>query len=157
MNAFKKPQAVKAALKLAFYGPAGSGKTFTSLIVADGLAQHSRKRIAYVDTEFGTIFYGQSVPQRRVHPGAFDFDVLYTRSITEVLTAVRELDPDTHGVLVIDSITHLWDSCKNAFTGRLTKAGTVPLHAWGGIKKACPDYTPGERWVCSYPSCVRSA
>ena len=61
--------------------------------------------------------------------------MLYTKSITEVLAAVRELDPATHGVLVIDSISHLWDACRNAFTGRVTKAGTIPLHAWGAIKK----------------------
>jgi hypothetical protein len=135
MSAFQRPQPLKAALKLALYGPAGSGKTFTSLLLSEGLALHSRKRVAFIDTEFGTSYYGQAVPQRRVHPGAFDFDVLHTKSITEALAAVRGLDLNTHGVLVIDSISHLWDSCKNAFTGRLTKAGTVPLHAWAGIKK----------------------
>ena len=120
---------------MAFYGPAGAGKSFTALLVSEGLALHSGKRIAYVDTEHGTAFYGQPVPQRTVHPDAFDFDVLYTKSITEVITAVRQLDCNTHGVLVIDSITHLWDACKNAFTGRLTKVGTIPLHGWGAIKK----------------------
>ena len=120
MTAFHKPQPLKAALKLALYGPAGSGKTFTALLLAEGLALHAGKGIAYVDTEHGTAFYGQDVPQRRVHPDAFDFDTLYTKSISEVLAAVRGLDLETHGVLVIDSITHLWDSCKNAFTGKLT-------------------------------------
>jgi hypothetical protein len=135
MSAFHKPQPLKAALKLALYGPAGSGKTFTALLLAEGLAKHTGKRIAYVDTENGTSFYGQDVPQRRVHPQAFAFDVMYSKSITEVLAAVRSLDLDTHGVLVIDSISHIWDSTKNAFTGRLTKAGTVPLHAWNSIKR----------------------
>ena len=111
------------------------GKTFTSLLISEGLASHTGKRVAYIDSEHGTSFYGQAVPQRRVHPEAFDFDVLYTKSITEVIGAVKALDHDTYGVLVIDSISHLWDACKNAFTGRLTKAGTVPLHAWSAIKK----------------------
>jgi len=31
--------------------------------------------------------------------------------------------------------SHLWDACRNAFKGRLTKAGTIPLHAWATIKK----------------------
>jgi hypothetical protein len=75
------------------------------------------------------------VPQRGVHPQAFAFDVLHTKSITEAVTAVKGLDLDTYGVLVIDSISHLWDACRNAFTGRLTKAGTIPLHAWSAIKK----------------------
>jgi hypothetical protein len=143
MISFQKPQALKAALKMALYGPAGSGKTFTALLVAEGLARHTGKRIAYVDTENGTAFYGQAVPQRQVHPEAFDFDVLYTKSITEALSAVRALDPATHGVLVIDSISHLWDACKNAYAGRLTRAGTIPLNAWSGIKKPYKELMHG--------------
>jgi hypothetical protein len=134
MATFQKPKALKAALKMALYGPAGSGKTFSSLLLAEGLARHSGKRIAYIDTEFGTTFYGQDVPQRTIHPQAFDFEVLYTKSITQTLDAVRNLDP-AFGVLVIDSISHLWDACKSAYTGRLTKAGTVPLHGWATIKR----------------------
>jgi hypothetical protein len=135
MTGFQKPQALKAALKMALYGPAGSGKTFSALLVSEGLARHTGKRIAFCDTEYGTAFYGQEVAQRAVHPKAFDFDVLYTKSITEVLDAVRGLDPAVHGVIVIDSISHLWDACRNAFKGKLTKAGTIPLHAWTGIKR----------------------
>src|SRR5665811_727898 len=131
----RQPLLLKAALKMALYGPAGSGKTFTALLVSEGLALHTGKRIAFCDTEYGTAFYGQEVTQRAVHPKAFDFDVLYTKSITEVLDAVRKLDPATHGVLVIDSISHLWDACRNAYKGKLTKAGTIPLHAWTTIKK----------------------
>ena len=134
-NYFQKPQAHKAALKMAMYGPAGSGKTFTALLVAEGLARQTGKRIAYVDTEYGTAFYGQAVAERGVHPQAFDFDVLYTKSITQALDAVRGLDHTTHGALVIDSISHIWDAAITAYTGKRTKAGTVPLHAWGAIKK----------------------
>jgi hypothetical protein len=139
MTTFHKPQALKAALKMALFGAAGVGKTFTSLLIAEGLARHSGKRIAFVDTENGTNFYTQEVAQRRVHPAAFDIDVLYTKSITEVLAAVRGIDHATHGVLVIDSISHLWDACKNAFSGRLTKAGTIPLNAWTTIKRPYRD------------------
>jgi hypothetical protein len=135
MASFHKPKALKAALKLALYGPAGSGKSFTALLLAEGLARYTGKRVAYCDTEFGTAFYGQAVEQRAIHPEAFDFDVLYSKSIMDVLGAVRDLDPATHGVVVVDSITHLWESCKNAFTGRPTKVGTIPLHAWSAIKK----------------------
>ena len=134
-NYFQKPQAQKAALKMAMYGPAGSGKTFTALLVAEGLAHHTGKRIAYLDTEYGTAFYSQHVTERSVHPQAFDFDVLYTKSITQALDAVRGLDHTTHGALVIDSISHIWDAAITAYTGKRTKAGTVPLHAWGAIKK----------------------
>jgi RecA/RadA recombinase len=104
---FQKPHSLKAALKLGLYGPASSGKSFTALLISEGLAQHTGKRVAYIDTEFGTAFYGQTVPQRGVHPDRFDFDVLHTKSITEVLAALKQLDLDHHGVLVVDSISHL--------------------------------------------------
>jgi hypothetical protein len=135
MGTFQKPQPSKPALKLGLYGPAGSGKTFTALLIAEGLAQPApAKRVAVVDTEQGTAFYGQDVPARQPHPKAFDFDVLHSRSITEVLAAVRQIDPARHGVVVIDSISHLWDSCKNAYTGKLTRQGSIPFHAWAAIK-----------------------
>jgi hypothetical protein len=107
MASFEKPRLLKAALKMGLYGPAGSGKSFTSLLIAEGLARHTGKRVAYCDTEYGTAFYGLEVPQRVLHPEAFDFDVLHTKSVTEVLAAVRGLDPARYGVLVADSISHL--------------------------------------------------
>ena len=137
MTAFHKPQPLKAALKMALYGPAGSGKTFTALLLAEGLA--GDQRVAFVDTEQGTAFYNQEVPGRQAHPKAFDFDVLHSRSITQVLAALRGIDPARHSVVVIDSISHLWDSCKNAYAGKLTRQGSIPFHAWSAIKKPYRD------------------
>jgi hypothetical protein len=48
---------------------------------------------------------------------------------------VRGLDLGTYGVLVIDSISHIWDAAIAAYTGKRTKAGTVPLHGWSSIKR----------------------
>ena len=117
------------------YGPPGSGKTFTTLLFAEGLASERGKRIAYVDTERGTSFYAIPVEERDVHPEAFDFDALYTRSIADVTQAVRGLSSDEYGVVVIDSITHLWQAAMDAYEGKQTKADTIPMHAWGKIKK----------------------
>jgi hypothetical protein len=139
MAGFRKAKAEQAALKMGIYGPPGSGKTFTSLLMAEGLAATSGKRIAYVDTEHGTDFYCKAVPTRAAHPEAFDFDALYTRSLTETLQAVRSLKPDEYGVVIIDSVTHLWEAARAAYTGRQTKAGTIPMHAWGAIKKPYKD------------------
>jgi hypothetical protein len=135
MSAFQKPTSLKSALKLALYGPAGSGKTFSALLLSEGLARHAGRRVAVLDTEQGTAFYSQHVPTRRPHPEAFDFDVLHTRSVTEALTALHDLDPGIYGIVVIDSISHLWDACRNAYNGKLTRHGGIPLHAWAAIKK----------------------
>src|SRR3974390_2162806 len=100
MSAFTKPTSLKAALKLALYGPAGSGKTFTALLLAEGLVRQSGRRVAVLDTEQGTAFYSQAVPRRKAHPEAFDFDVLHTRSVTDALSALHDLDPGVYGVVV---------------------------------------------------------
>ena len=139
MAGFRKAKAEQAALKMGLYGPPGSGKTFTTLLLAEGLAASSKKRIAYVDTEHGTDFYCQKVPTRAVHPEAFDFDAIYTRALTEVSSAVHQLDPQTYGVVIIDSITHLWEAARAAYDGRQTKIGTIPMQAWGKIKKPYKD------------------
>lgn len=139
MAGFRKATAEQAAIKMGIYGPPGSGKTFTSLLIAEGLAKACGKRVAFVDTERGTDFYCQPVKARHIHPEAFDFDALYTRSITDVLNAVRSLSPEQYGVVVIDSITHIWDACIAAYGGRQTSAGTIPMHAWGKIKKPYKD------------------
>jgi hypothetical protein len=139
MSGFRKAKAEQAALKIGMYGPPGSGKSFTSLLIAEGLAAMTRKRIAYVDTEHGTDFYCKDVPSRAVHPAAFDFDAIYTRSLTEVIAAVKGLDPKEYGVVVIDSVTHLWEAARAAYDGRQTRAGTIPMQAWGKIKKPYKD------------------
>lgn len=139
MAGFRKAKAEKASLKFGLYGLAGSGKTFTALLIAEGLAKHSKKRIAYVDTERGTDFYANAVPGRQKHPEAFEFDAMYTRSITEVLNEIKKLDPAEYGVIVLDSITHLWEATINAYNGKMTKVGTIPFHAWGKIKKPYKD------------------
>lgn len=135
MARFAKAAPQQARLKISIYGPPGSGKTFTTLLMAEGLAKVRGKRIAYVDTERGTDFYAQEVKVRRVHPEAFDFDAIYTRSIAEVTDAVRSLQTSEYGIVVLDSISHLWESAMDAYSGKKTKIDSIPMHAWGKIKK----------------------
>lgn len=135
MAGFRKAKAEQAALKMGIYGATGRGKTFTALLLAEGLANLEGKRIAFVDTERGTDFYCKAVPERKAHPEAFDFDALYTRSLTETLSAVRSIKPSDYSVIIIDSMTHLWEAARAAYSGRTTKAGTIPFHAWAQIKK----------------------
>lgn len=139
MAGFRKAKAEQAALKIGIYGPPGSGKTFTSLLIAEGLAKLSGKRIGYVDTEHGTDFYCKDVPTRKVHPAAFDFDAIYTRALTEIIAAVKGLNPAEYGVVVVDSMTHLWEAARAAYDGKQTRAGTIPMQAWGKIKKPYKD------------------
>lgn len=139
MAGFRKAKAEQAAIKMGIYGPPGSGKTFTSLLIAEGLGEFSKKRVAYVDTEHGTDFYCKDVPSRAVHPKAFDFDALYSRSLTEVIASVKGLKSEEYGVVVLDSVTHLWEAAIAAHSGAQTRIGTIPMHAWGKIKRPYKD------------------
>ena len=139
MAGFKKAKAEQAALKMSCYGPPGSGKTFSALLIAEGLAALTKKRIAFIDSERGTDFYCQDVPERKAHPAGFDFDALYTKSLTEILTSVKQLSFAEYGVIVIDSITHVWEAAKAAFSGKTNKIGQIPMWAWGSIKKPYKD------------------
>lgn len=139
MAKFQKAAPQQARLKVSIYGPPGSGKTFSTLLMAEGLAKVRGKRIAYVDTERGTDFYAQAVKARRVHPEAFDFDALYTKSLAEVTEAVRSVDPNEHGIIVLDSISQLWDAAMDAYKGKRTSIDTIPMSAWGKIKKPYKD------------------
>lgn len=148
MAKFQKASPQQARVKVSMYGPPGSGKTFTALLMAEGLGQVRKRRIAYVDTERGTDFYAQKVPTRRIHPEAFDFDALYTKSLADVTSAIKSLDPAEHGVVVLDSISHLWQAAMDAYEGKMTSAKTIPMQAWGQIKKPYKDLV---NWLIASP------
>ena len=132
---FQQAKSEQAFFKIGLYGKTGSGKTFTSLLWAEGLAARDGKRIAYVDTERGTEFYAMDIPERTIHPRAFDFDRLITRSLMETIEAVEGIDPNEYSVLIIDSVTHLWEAAMAAYTGKRMSNGGIPLQAWANIKK----------------------
>lgn len=129
-----KDAAGQAFLKLALYGKSGSGKTLTSLLVAEGLAAKRGKPILYIDTEDGTTFYRRNVAERTVHPEGFEFDLLLTKSISEVVEALETVGKD-YGVVVIDSVTHLWEAAQAAYSGKKLPNGAIPIQAWSAIKK----------------------
>lgn len=145
---FRKAAPKQSALKMAIYGKAGSGKTFTALLIAEGIAAWLGKRIAFIDTERGTDFYAREVPERKVHPQAWDFDALYTRSLTEATKEARALDPEVYGVIVVDSWTALWEATKEAYRGKRTSLGGIPINAWGRVKA---PYKAFERWLLNSP------
>lgn len=132
---FIKAVSTQARFKAALYSKQGRGKTLTALLWAEGLAARDGKRVAYIDTELGTDFYVKDIPERTVHPKAFDIDRLVTRSIMETIGAIEGIDPEVHSVVVIDSITHLWDAAMAAYDGKRMTNGGIPVQAWGDIKK----------------------
>lgn len=97
---FEKATRHKALLRMALSGPSGSGKSYSALLIAQGLGGP----IAAIDTERGSI---------RLYSHLVDFDVLELgppfspeRFIEAITAAEKHLGPG--GTLIIDSTTHEW-------------------------------------------------
>ena len=153
-----KAKSEQAFFKAALYGKPGSGKTLTSLIWAEVLAAREGKRIAHVDTERGVEFYTLDIPERTVHPRAFDFDRLITRSLMETIEAVESLDPKVYGVLIIDSITCPQDSSgsicpRSLITARRRgeRSGSTFSRGCGGCVLRSGRTTPWSRSCATLP------
>ncbi len=94
---FKKATKKQAKLRLAFVGPAGSGKTYSALEVAS----HLGGRIAVLDTERGSA---------SKYAGIFQFDALEPESFSPdtYVEAIKAAEGAGYDVLVIDSLSHAW-------------------------------------------------
>jgi len=121
-------------LRASLYGPSGSGKTLTALILAEALAKKEESRIGMWDSEHGSDFYTEAVQTRACHPGAFDFDADYDKSLTGITKLVKSIDGKTHKVFICDSMTHIWEAARNSYNGPTGPGGQIPIHAWGPIK-----------------------
>lgn len=94
---FQKATKKKARLRLAFIGPAGSGKTYSALSVAKGLGG----KVAVIDTEHGSASkYADRFEFDSVEPDSFSPDIY-----VEAIHAAEEAGYD---VLIIDSLSHAW-------------------------------------------------
>lgn len=98
---FEKAIKQEAKLRLAIAGPAGSGKTYTGLTIAQGLANGGK--IAVVDTEHGSA---------SKYADLFLFDVMEMFPPfhpDRFVEAIREAQEAGYSVIVLDSLTHAWN------------------------------------------------
>ena len=95
---FRKAERRKAKLRLAITGPAGSGKTFGALTLAQGLGG----KIAMIDTENGS---------GDLYADMCDYDVntlTAPYSVQKYLEAMHEAEAEGYDILIIDSLSHAW-------------------------------------------------
>lgn len=129
---FTKAVKQKEKLRLALDGPAGSGKTWTALIIATDLAAREGGRVAVVDSERSSA---------RKYASDFDFDhlTLPDWSPHTYMGAVRAAEQQGYAVIVVDSFSHAWEGVlelkdnatarsksKNSFTEGWREA--TPVH-----------------------------
>lgn len=95
---FRKAERRKAKLRLALTGPAGSGKTFGALVLAQGLGG----RIAMIDTENGS---------GDLYANMCDYDIetlAAPYTVQKYLSAIYEAEKEGYDVLIVDSLSHAW-------------------------------------------------
>lgn len=98
INMFRKAERRKAKLRLALTGPAGSGKTFGALVLAQGLGG----RIAMIDTENGS---------GDLYANMCDYDIetlAAPYTVQKYLSAIYEAEKEGYDVLIVDSLSHAW-------------------------------------------------
>lgn len=94
----------KAKIKLALQGAAGSGKTYSSILLAEGLTCGDFSKIAIIDTENGSANLYAQLGRYYVLKLKQPFTPeSYIEAIDACLKAKME-------VIIIDSISHCWDN-----------------------------------------------
>tara|TARA_R110000851_G_C13101390_1_gene568468 strand:- start:9785 stop:10675 length:891 start_codon:yes stop_codon:yes gene_type:complete len=99
----RKSERRKAKMKLALQGSSGSGKTYSSLLIAKGLAGNDFTKVAVIDTENGSA-------DLYAHLG--DYNVISLQppySPERYIEAINLCENAGIEVVIIDSISHCWD------------------------------------------------
>lgn len=134
-NFFQPLENTRPFLKAAFEGFSGTGKSFTAGLVAVGLHDllKSTKPIAIYYTEragrgalthfFNTVHKKQAI-------------IRESRSLVDLLQTIKLCEEGASDILLIDSITHVWESFIAAYM-KEKRISRIQFHHWGQIK---PDW-----------------
>ena len=93
----------KAKIKIALQGSAGSGKTYSSLLIAKGLTNEDYSKVAIIDTENGSA-------DLYAHLGNYSvISMCPPYSPEKYIEAISICETAGIEVIIIDSISHCWD------------------------------------------------
>lgn len=140
---FKKATKAAAKLRAAFFGPSGAGKTFSALRVATGLSAGGQ--VAVIDTERGSA---------SKYADRFEFDVmeLEDQTIDGYVAAIREAGQAGYAVLVIDSLSHGWQTLLEEVE-KLAKA-KYRGNTWSAWSEGTPLQRRLVQAILNYPGHV---
>ena len=126
---FKKAVKIKQRLRLAIDGVSGSGKTYTALSIATGIAKTTNGRIALIDSEHGSA---------SLYADRFDFDTLELQQfeIENYIEALETAATSGYLIVIVDSTSHAWD----ALVTRVERIGH--LNYGGNTFRAWAEGTP---------------
>lgn len=97
----KKAERKQAKIKLALQGASGSGKTYSALLLANGLCKDWSK-IAVIDTEHGS-------SNLYAHLGEYNVISIENYAPENYIKALEACEQAGMEVVIVDSISHCWD------------------------------------------------
>ena len=129
MGLLKPAENKMAYLKCGIFGFQGSGKTFTATNIGIGVCKATgNMSMAYFATEPGHNFLLSRIRSEGINV----FDVK-SRSFDDLIATINECVQEKINVLIIDSITHVWQELKDSYEAK-TKKKRLEFQDWGKIK-----------------------
>ena len=136
MGLLKEATNQMAFFKCGMFGNPGSGKTYTASLLAIGICKAiNNEKVAYFDTETGSDFM---LPKLRAE-GLKPF-VLKSRAFTDLVNVIKECQKSNVGVLIIDSITHVWRDLCESYKKKLNRR-KLQFQDWDTVKNEWQKYT----------------
>lgn len=136
---FKQATREQSKLRMTIDGPAGSGKSFTSMRFAHALrdALAPGGKIAAIDTERGSLskYVGESPDG---YPWAFDVAELNSFSPDKYTEAIQMAAQMGYSVLVIDSLSHAWEGSGGALEIKDRIAATSKDNSYTAWRNVTP-------------------
>lgn len=131
MTLFKALENNRPFIKMAFEGFAGDGKTFTATQVAIGIHKliGSTKPIALFDTERAFKALKKEFEDAGIKAVVNDEE----RSLAAVNQAIKWCEEGNADILIIDSITHVWEEFLRAYMQQKNRS-RLEFQDWGIIK-----------------------
>ena len=120
----------KPFLKLNFFGMAGTGKTYTSALVAIGLHKRieSKKPVIIFDTETSSKFLKGVFDEAKI-----PVLVKESRSLADLKETMRCCREGASDILFIDSISHIWENFLQSYMEKKNRT-FLQFQDWGVIK-----------------------
>lgn len=136
MTLFKKAENMQAYLKAGLLGFGGSGKTYTSYLMAKGIYERlkEKKPVYMMDTETGSDFLVPWFKQANI-----PFHHSKSRAFLDLLAGVQEAEANA-SVLIIDSISHFWTELMAAYAKKLNRK-RLQFQDWAAIKQEWRRFT----------------
>lgn len=127
--AFRKAERKRGKLRLGIIGPAGSGKTYSSLLIASGIGG----KVAMIDTENGS---------GDLYAHLWDYDIAplnAPHTPKRYTTLIDEAGEAGYDVLIIDSLSHAWGGVGGVLE-MVDKAASVSRNQFAAWRDVTPQH-----------------